>query len=70
MSVLTYAVSCWFGQATESAKCPMKKTVSDLQKLTGNEFDVSVVYEQSVFGLLNRILNDTSHPLNSHFLVV
>ena len=67
-SVLTCCIICWFGNATESQKKTMRKTVLTASKLLGITLPrIEHIYKDRLVRKANNIVCDHTHPLASHF---
>ena len=67
-SVLTFCIVCWFGNATESQKKTIRKTIATASKLLGNTLpSIEHIYKDRLVKKADNIVCDYTHPLASHF---
>lgn len=68
ISVLTYCIICWFGNATEVQKKSVRKTVTTASKLLGIALpSIESIYKDRLVKKANNIICDYTHPLVSSF---
>ena len=67
-SVLSFCISCWYGNATLSDRKKLNKIVKCAQRLGCIDIkNVNVIYENAVASKLCKIMKNESHPLNTCF---
>lgn len=63
-SVLTFAIICWFGNATVAQKGRLKKIITTASKLIGTNLkSLEMIYRERSLGKIDTILADKKHPL-------
>jgi hypothetical protein len=68
-SILTYAVCCWFGSASEGCKRKIVSIRKRVCKMVGPDFvpmldDPADIFNKRCVKLATKIISDNNHPLN------
>ena len=71
-SVLTYAITSWYGDCTKDEKSAVMKFSEKVSKSTkSNVVEVpESVYEERCVNELEKIMVDDTHPLHRHIVVL
>jgi hypothetical protein len=67
-SVLCFSITVWYGSLTSKDKSKLDKVVRTARKLGADVTPLNELYDGSVLKLVDKIMSDASHPLNSKYL--
>ena len=70
-SVISFSITCWFGNCTMESKNKLSKIIKYCSKLgVQNVQSLSEIYDKYSLHRCNIIYNDCEHPLNCNYKIL
>ena len=68
MSVITFAISVWYGSLNAVNKSKLQKIINQASKITNRpEKNAQICYDELSLNKALKIIDDSKHPLNPYF---
>ena len=66
-SVISFSITCWYGNCTQDSKHKIMKVINTSRKLGINNFSLDQIYVTFSKIRCNTIIKDSQHPLNNSY---